>query len=119
MEAKTKSSDVLLAPTVCPVRSPLGGRNHETYGEDPLVLGLMGAAYVNGCQSTGVAATPKHYVANEVEKRRRFVSAEVGERALREIYLKPFQLILKNSDPWCWMTRYVPLRCPFYRKQVY
>lgn len=105
-EAKTKSSDVLLAPTVCPVRSPLGGRNHETYGEDPLVLGMMGAAYVNGCQSTGVAATPKHYVANEVETRRRFVSSEVEERALREIYLKPFQLILKHSKPWAWMTSY-------------
>lgn len=105
-EAKTKSSDVLLAPTVCPVRSPLGGRNHETYGEDPLVLGMMGAAYVNGCQSAGIAATPKHYVANEVETRRRFVSAEVEERALREIYLKPFQLILKHSKPWAWMTSY-------------
>lgn len=105
-EAKTKSSDVLLAPTVCPVRSPLGGRNHETYGEDPLVLGMMGAAYVNGCQSVGIAATPKHYVANEVETRRRFVSAEVEERALREIYLKPFQLILKHSKPWAWMTSY-------------
>lgn len=105
-EAKTKSSDVLLAPTVCPVRSPLGGRNHETYGEDPLVLGMMGAAYVNGCQSAGIAATPKHYVANEVETRRRFVSAEVEERALREIYLKPFQLILKHSQPLAWMTSY-------------
>lgn len=105
-EAKTKSSDVLLAPTVCPVRSPLGGRNHETYGEDPLVLGMMGAAYVNGCQSTGIAATPKHFVANEVETRRRFLSAEVEERALREIYLKPFQLILKHSEPWAWMTSY-------------
>ncbi|PSN67619.1 glycoside hydrolase [Corynespora cassiicola Philippines] len=105
-EAQTKSSDVLLAPTVCLVRSPLGGRNHETYGEDPLVLGMMGAAYVNGCQSTGIAATPKHYVANEVETRRRFVSVEVDERALREIYLKPFQLILKNSKPWAWMTSY-------------
>jgi beta-glucosidase len=105
-EAKTKSSDVLLAPTVCLVRSPLGGRNHETYGEDPLVLGMMGAAYVNGCQSVGIAATPKHYVANEVETRRRFVSAEVDERALREIYLKPFQLILKHSEPWAWMTSY-------------
>lgn len=62
-----------------------------------------------GCQSIGVAATPKHFVANEVEYRRRFVSAEIEERALREIYLLPFQLILKYSDPWCWMTRYVLL----------
>lgn len=91
---------------MCLVRSPLGGRNHETYGEDPHVLGTLGAAYVNGCQSVGVAATPKHYVANEVETRRRFLSAEVEERALREIYLKPFQLIMKGSDPWCWMTSY-------------
>ncbi|KAH7123463.1 glycoside hydrolase superfamily [Dactylonectria estremocensis] len=106
LEARSKSADVLLAPTVCLVRSPLGGRNHETYGEDPHVLGTMGAAYVNGCQSVGVAATPKHFVANEIEQRRRFISAEISERALREIYLYPFQLILKDADPWCWMTSY-------------
>ncbi|KAH8891708.1 hypothetical protein GQ53DRAFT_865657 [Thozetella sp. PMI_491] len=110
VEAQTKSSDVLPAPTVCPVRSPLGGRNHETFGEDPYVLGTIGAAYHTdvgaSCQSVGVAATPKHFVANEVEHRRRFVSAEIEERALREIYLYPFQIILKLSDPWCWMTSY-------------
>jgi beta-glucosidase len=60
-----------------------------------------------GCQSVGVGATPKHYLANEIEQRRRFISAEIGERALREIYLYPFQLIMKHSDPWCLMTRYV------------
>ncbi|EXK82564.1 hypothetical protein FOQG_13132 [Fusarium oxysporum f. sp. raphani 54005] len=105
-EAKTKNSDVLLAPTVCLVRSPLGGRIHETYGEDPLVLGLMGAAYVNGCQSEGIAATPKHFAANEIETRRRFVSVQIEERPLREIYLRPFQLIMKHADPWAWMTSY-------------
>lgn len=60
----------------------------------------------SGCQFVGVGATPKHFVANEVEQRRRFVSAEVEERALREIYLKPFQIIMKYSDPWCLMSRY-------------
>ena len=84
----------------------------------------MGAAYVNGkshpwqqgqrlilkgCQSEGIGATVKHFVANDVEKRRRFLTAEVDERTLREIYLYPFQLILKNSDPWCFMTRSVAL----------
>lgn len=60
-----------------------------------------------GCQSEGVAATPKHFVANDVEKRRRFLTAEMTEQTLREIYLYPFQLILKLADPWAWMTRSV------------
>jgi beta-glucosidase len=60
---------------------------------------------VPGCQSVGVGATPKHFVANDVEKRRRFLSASMSERTLREIYMYPFQLILKLSDPWCFMTR--------------
>jgi beta-glucosidase-like glycosyl hydrolase len=59
-----------------------------------------------GCQSEGIGATAKHFVANDVEKRRRFLTAEIDERTLREIYLYPFQLILKLSHPWCFMTRY-------------
>jgi beta-glucosidase len=57
-----------------------------------------------GCQSVGIAATPKHFVANEAENRRKFLSAEIDEQTLREMYLRPFQLIMKLSNPWCFMT---------------
>jgi beta-glucosidase len=87
-------------------RSPLGGRNYETYSEDPLVLGTLGAAFINGCQSEGIAATPKHFVANEAENRRKFLTAQIDEQTLREIYLLPFQLIMKHLTPLCFMTSY-------------
>lgn len=61
----------------------------------------------SGCQSEKIGATVKHFVANDVEKRRRYLSAEIDERTLREIYLLPFQLIIKDSAPWCLMTRYL------------
>ncbi|KAH7018178.1 glycoside hydrolase superfamily [Microdochium trichocladiopsis] len=105
-EAKSKSANVLLAPTLNVIRHPLGGRNYETYSEDPLVLGLLAAAYVNGCQEEGIAATPKHFVANEAENERTTTSVEVDEQTLREIYLRPFQLVMKHSEPWCFMTSY-------------
>ncbi|KAF2222789.1 glycoside hydrolase superfamily [Elsinoe ampelina] len=105
-EAKTKSADILLAPTLNVIRHPLGGRNYETYSEDPVVLGKLAAAFVRGCQSQGVPATPKHFVANEAENERKTLSVEVDEQTLREVYLLPFQLVLKESEPWCFMTSY-------------
>ncbi|KAH8804450.1 glycoside hydrolase superfamily [Xylogone sp. PMI_703] len=105
-EAITKSANVLLAPTMNVIRSPLGGRNYETYSEDPFVLGKLAAAYINGCQSMGIAATPKHFVANEAENRRNYLNVVVDEQTLREIYLFPFQLALKLSKPLCFMTSY-------------
>ncbi|KAM0327001.1 hypothetical protein ACHAQA_006122 [Verticillium albo-atrum] len=106
-EALTKSAHVLLGPTLNVIRSPLGGRNYETYSEDPLVLGLLAAAYVRGCQADGkVGATPKHFVANDAENQRTTLSVEVDEQTLREIYLKPFQLVQKLSEPWAFMTSY-------------
>ncbi|KAM5349957.1 hypothetical protein ACJ41O_006462 [Fusarium nematophilum] len=110
-EAETKSANVLLGPTLNVIRSPLGGRNYETYSEDPYVLGSLAAAYVRGCQSTGrVAATPKHFVANDAENQRTTLSVEVDEQVLREIYIKPFQLVFKLSDPWCIMSSYNRIR---------
>lgn len=105
-EAKTKSAVALLGPTMNVIRSPLGGRNYETFSEDPFMLGILGAAYVRGCQAEGIAATPKHFVANDAENRRTKLSVEVDEQTLREIYLRPFQMVMKLSDPWCFMTRY-------------
>ncbi|KAF5358919.1 hypothetical protein D9758_004863 [Tetrapyrgos nigripes] len=99
-------SHILLAPTVNTQRSPLGGRSFESFSEDPNLNGLIAAAYINGVQSKGVSATIKHYVANDQEFERFSISSDVSERALREIYLKPFQLALKHADPWALMSSY-------------
>lgn len=105
-EAKTKSAHVLLGPTLNLVRSPLGGRNYETFSEDPVVLGNLSGAYVQGCESQGIAATPKHFVANDAENQRKKLSVEVDEQTLREIYLLPFQILFKRHEPMCLMTPY-------------
>lgn len=90
-EARTKGARVLLAPTVNLPRNPLFGRSFECFSEDPLLTGLLAAAYVRGVQSRGVAATVKHFVANETEHLRTTSSSDVDERALRELYLVPFE----------------------------
>jgi beta-glucosidase len=105
-ESRAKGCHVLLAPTVNTQRSPLGGRGFESFSEDPHLNGTIAAAYINGVQSKGVAATIKHYVANDQEYQRFSMSSDLSERALREIYLKPFQIALKHSKPWALMTSY-------------
>ncbi|MCF2127283.1 glycoside hydrolase family 3 C-terminal domain-containing protein [Strepomyces sp. STD 3.1] len=90
-EARRKGVDVLLAPTLNLHRSPLGGRHFECFSEDPELTGRIGAAFVRGVQAHGVAATAKHYVANDSETDRLTVDVRVGERALREVYLAPFE----------------------------
>jgi beta-glucosidase len=88
-EAKAKSSTILLAPTCNIQRNPLGGRAFESFSEDPHLSGIMAAAYVNGLQDNGVAATIKHFVANDQEHERLSANSVMSERALREIYLYP------------------------------
>ncbi|KAH8666501.1 glycoside hydrolase superfamily [Xylariales sp. PMI_506] len=105
-EAQTKGAYVLLGPTVCCHRSPLGGRNFEAFSEDPLVSGLLAAEYVRGLQSERVGATVKHFVANEQDTRRFTVNETISDRALREIYLRAFEIVVKEADPWCMMTAY-------------
>lgn len=90
-EARGKDVDVLLAPTLNLHRSPLGGRHFECFSEDPELTGRIGAAFIRGVQAHGVAATAKHYVANDSETDRLTVDVRVGERALREVYLAPFE----------------------------
>ncbi|MGW2613897.1 beta-glucosidase H [Streptomyces sp. NPDC001500] len=105
-EARRKGVHVLLAPTVNLHRSPLGGRHFEAYSEDPYLTGVIGAAYVNGVQSGGVGTTVKHFVANDAETDRFTVDNLVGERALRELYLAPFEAIVADARPWGVMTAY-------------
>ncbi|MGW2336054.1 glycoside hydrolase family 3 protein [Streptomyces sp. NPDC001685] len=105
-EARRKGVHVLLAPTVNLHRSPLGGRHFEAYSEDPYLTGVIGAGYVAGVQSGGVGTTVKHFVANDAETERFTVNNVVGERALRELYLAPFEHIVEHARPWGVMTAY-------------
>ena len=105
-EARRKGVHVLLAPTVNLHRSPLGGRHFECYSEDPLLTGAIGTGYVLGVQDQGVATTVKHFVANDFETERFTVNVEVSERALRELYLAPFEMIVRDARAWGVMSAY-------------
>ncbi|PBC42524.1 glycosyl hydrolase [Rhodococcus sp. ACPA4] len=105
-EARRKGVHLLLAPTVNMHRTPVGGRHFEAYSEDPLLTGAIGSGYVRGVQSGGVGATVKHFVANDAETDRMSVDNIVSPNALREIYLAPFEDIVKNSRPWAIMSAY-------------
>ncbi|MFE3259827.1 glycoside hydrolase family 3 C-terminal domain-containing protein [Nocardia sp. NPDC059091] len=105
-EAHRKGVHMLLAPTVNLHRSPLGGRHFEAYSEDPLLTAAIGAGYVTGVQECGVAATVKHFVANEAETQRFTVDNQVSERVLRELYLAPFEQIIETARPWALMSAY-------------
>ncbi|KAF2001153.1 glycoside hydrolase family 3 protein, partial [Amniculicola lignicola CBS 123094] len=105
-ETKARGANVLLAPTVCMHRSPLGGRNFESYSEDPYLTGKLAASYVRGLQSKGVAATIKHFFGNEQETQRQAYNAVIAERPMREIYLKPFEIAVREASPWALMSAY-------------
>jgi len=105
-EARTKQCHVLLGPTLNIHRHPLAGRNFECYSEDPFLVSAIGVAFIQGVQSRGVAATAKHFVCNDSEFERMSISSEVGERALHEIYLPPFEAAVKDGHAWAAMTAY-------------
>ncbi|KAI8811677.1 beta-glucosidase precursor [Cladochytrium replicatum] len=105
-EAKCKGAHVLLAPTVNMQRSPLGGRGFESFSEDPHLSGHIAAAYIRGLQANGIGATIKHFACNDMEHERQKMDSLVPTRALREIYLMPFQIAQRHAKPWAYMTSY-------------
>ena len=105
-EAKSLGVGVLLGPGVNIKRDPRCGRNFEYFSEDPLVAGAMGSAWVNGLQGGGVGASLKHFAANNQEHDRMRSSSDVDERTLREIYLRAFQRIVHEAQPWTIMCSY-------------
>lgn len=105
-EVKENNIGIWLAPAVNIHRTPMCGRNFEYYSEDPLVAGKIGAGVVRGVQSQNIAATVKHFAFNNKETNRKNSDSRVSERAAREIYLKAFEIIVKEAAPWCIMTAY-------------
>jgi beta-glucosidase len=112
-EARALGVHVLLGPNVNIQRNPLAGRNFETYSEDPMLSGHVGSAFVRGLHTEGVGACVKHFVANEQEQQRRLGSSNVDERTLREIYLAPFEMIVRQARPWTMMSAYNRLNGTF------
>jgi beta-glucosidase len=105
-EAIAKGAHVILGPTMNIARSPLGGRGFESFSEDSFLSGFGAAAIVNGIQGTGVQSCIKHFVCNDQEHERNSVNVIVTERALREVYLLPFMLCIRESQPGSLMSSY-------------
>ena len=105
-EAHALGEVTILAPTINIVRTPIWGRNFETYSEDPYLAGRLGIGYVAGLQGEGIGASLKHYAANNQELDRMTISAELDERTLREIYLLAFEMVVAATNPWTVMASY-------------
>ncbi|MFM2215227.1 MAG: hypothetical protein RJA88_596 [Actinomycetota bacterium] len=105
-EARSKNVDVVLGPTINLHRSPLGGRHFEAYSEDPVLSGKLAAAFVKGIQEQGVGACLKHFVANDAETDRHTVNNILDEETLREVYALPFEIAVRDSNPWTIMSAY-------------
>lgn len=109
-EARRKGVDVLLGPTVNLQRTPVAGRHFECFSEDPLLTSVLAVAFIRGVQAHGVAATVKHLVANDFERRRLTADVELDERTLREVYLRPFEAAVVEGGVWAAMAAYNSVR---------
>lgn len=105
-EARRKGVDVVLGPTINLHRSPLGGRHFEAYSEDPILSGTLAASFINGIQGQGVGGCLKHFVANDAETDRHTVNNILDEATLRELYALPFEIAVRDSNPWTIMSAY-------------
>lgn len=105
-ECVAKGAHCWLGPTINMQRSPLGGRGFESFAEDPHLSGILASEMIQGCESTGVTSTVKHFVCNDQEHERRAVDSIITPRALREIYLRPFQIVARDASPGAMMTSY-------------
>lgn len=105
-EARKEEVNIVLGPAINIKRSPLCGRNFEYFSEDSYLTGILGIEYVKGLQSENVGACVKHFAVNNQENRRRTIDVVIDERALREVYLKAFEMIIKNAKPWSIMSAY-------------
>lgn len=105
-EASFEEVDIVLGPAINIKRTPLCGRNFEYFSEDPYLTGVLASEYVKGLQENNVGACVKHFAVNNQENRRRTIDAVIDERTLREIYLKAFEMIVKESNPWSIMSAY-------------
>lgn len=105
-EAECENINIVLGPAINIKRNPLCGRNFEYFSEDPYLTAVMANEYVKGMQENNVGACVKHFAVNNQENRRRTIDVLIDERNLREIYLKAFEYIVKNSNPWAIMTAY-------------
>ncbi len=106
IEARLRGKDMILGPAINIQRIPTGGRTYEYFSEDPLLSGFLAVAYTKGCQETGTAVCLKHYALNNQETYRGFVDVRVSPRAMNEIYLKPFEMAVREGDAWGVMAAY-------------
>lgn len=106
IEARLRGKDMILGPAINIQRIPTGGRTYEYFSEDPLLSGFLAVAYTKGCQETGTAVCLKHYALNNQENYRGFVDVRVSSRAMNEIYLKPFEMAVREGDAWGVMAAY-------------